>query len=441
MPVNEYQLNIKVSCLSFMTGREIGTVVARLNCILTGENDEETLCTAHAHYDRRRLTWVIRTHDVEWLGLIPSHLVERDNLRAILGEFIRYLKVLWFKPILTEGEEGARIQVGQAKITRDQFRDAFLIVRHDLLDRYQPEWPTLWPAIEERVANDPEFAVQGFDRATIKRAVETLKPIYPWEWVKSKYKLARGDNSEPEMNDRVDADFWFPAHQLARTALGVTCKDPGWNYLATLAAGVETLRQYEGGQRLIAQIPSNPGVLHQASFGSYLHERGILSSVNHSTGSGSDTHDFLIRGPESEYDVEMKALTSNNPARRIKREISERIRRLPSTLPRPLILYAVLVDKGQIISPKVVDQYLSEIQEECFCGSPKFTAIVAGTMFVDSAGGPVKWSFEKVLLNPQAEIQKSEDEIRSIFAPNWTELYHPLLSIVTTFEGSTRSDG
>ena len=80
-----------------------------------------------------------------------------------------------------------------------------------------------------------------------------------------------------------------------------------------------------------------------------------------------------------------------------------------------------------------MEDYIASITEECFTSSGKFSAIVAGKMFVDSSGGELKWDFDKIILNKCALKKVTEEELHRIFVPNWKKLHYPLLPIIFTF--------
>ncbi len=52
-----------------------------------------------------------------------------------------------------------------------------------------PPWPELWERIEARVAYDPCFWVQGYERAQVMDAIGEMKRLFPAEWVQARYQV------------------------------------------------------------------------------------------------------------------------------------------------------------------------------------------------------------------------------------------------------------
>src|SRR5258708_6838494 len=136
-------------------------------------------------------------------------------------------------------------------MSEEQAQGAFSILRCDILSLYRLDWPKLWPAIENRLQHDPEFWVNGFTRQDALAAVKNLKTVFPWEWVRRRYRDAAKKPLEAGMWEVMQADQGYPAYVLARTAIGCICKDPGWNYLITLANSCKLLKDYPKGGSLL----------------------------------------------------------------------------------------------------------------------------------------------------------------------------------------------
>lgn len=292
----------------------------------------------------------------------------------------------------------------------------------------------LWDLIINRVEYDPEFTVHGIQKSRIKDAVQIIQSLYPWEWVKKRYKLALNDTkTQPTMDQYIDSDFWFPARLLARTAQGVICKDPGWNYLFSLAEGIKAVKKFPNGEKLLKSNAKSQGIVHQINFSGYLDKRGILTDVNQPTGSGNDKHDFAVKIGKKDYDIEMKALSSRNPGKTLKQEIMNRNCRLPRSPTHPIVYYVVLVESNisnlNEYENKTVKNFLAEITHDCFNESQKVAAIVVGEMFVDTSGGELKWSFNKFLINNKLKSSINELELRQIFVDNLKSLSYPLIPI------------
>jgi len=183
-------------------------------------------------------------------------------------------------------------------------------------------------------------------------------------------------------------------------------------------------------QRIAAH---EPGHIHQANFSGFLLRRGLLAEVEPSTGSGSAKHDMAVRIGDIVFDIEMKALTTSDPARQVKGEIEEKCRKLPPVLPRPLVFFVLLVETSVATEHKPSSDQLSSITPDVFGQTSGVSAVVVGRMFVDSDGGPVKWSFDKFVLNDQAHRQVDEPSLRLVFEPNWQRLSYPLMPLVFSY--------
>jgi hypothetical protein len=326
-------------------------------------------------------------------------------------------------------------------MSEEQARDAFSIMRSDILSLYRLDWSKLWPTIENRLMHDPEFWVNGFTRQDAVDAAQVLKAVFPWEWVRRRYRDAAKKPLEVGMWDAMQADQGFPAYVLARTAIGCICKDPGWNYLITLAAACKLLKDYPKGSSLLHRIATEPGHIHQANFSSYLLRRQLLAEIEPATGSGNAKHDMAAQAGNAIFDIEMKALTSSDPARQVTHEIEEKCRKLPSALPRPVVFFVLLVETSIASNHKSWPDQLSSITPDVFERTASVSAVVVGRMFIDSAGGPIKWSFDKFVINDHAHHCVDEQSLRLVFEPNWQRLTYPLMPIVFTYNLTDKADG
>ena len=239
----------------------------------------------------------------------------------------------------------------------------------------------------------------------------------------------------------MQADQGFPAYHLARTAIGCICKDPGWNFLITLAESCRLLKSYPKGSSLLQRIATEPGHIHQANFSGYLLKRQMLAEVEPATGSGNAKHDMAGRIGDVLFDVEMKALTSSDPARQVTKEILEKCCKLPSTPRRPVVFFVLLVETSVASDHKSWPDQLNSITPDVFHHTTGVSSVVVGRMFVDSAGGPVKWSFDKFVFNQHAHHRVNEQSLRKVFEPNWQRLAYPLMPIVFSYNPTERGGG
>jgi hypothetical protein len=386
-----------------------------------------------AQYDATKKLWGIELRSFRWTSPVQKFLFDLRNIDSVCRGLAGGLRLLWMQPVLGDNTNGAHVRVGHTIINDEQIRDSFCILRGDILSIYRLDWPKLWPAIENRLMHDPEFWVSGFTREDALDAITTLKTVFPWEWVRRRYRKAAKKSSEVGMWDTMEADQGFPAYVLARTAIGCICKDPGWNYLISLADSCKLLRSFPNGNSLLQRIATDPGYIHQVNFSGYLLKRNLLAYVEPATGSGNAKHDMTARVGDVIFDIEMKALTTSDPARQAKQEIEEKCRKLPLALPRPVVFFVLLVEKSQPSEHRSWPDQLNSITAEVFGQTSGVSAVVVGRMFIDSNGGPVKWSFDKFVCNPQTRLQISEPALRSVFEPNWERLAHPLLPIVFSY--------
>jgi len=239
----------------------------------------------------------------------------------------------------------------------------------------------------------------------------------------------------------MQADQGFPAYHLARTAIGCICKDPGWNFLITLAESCRLLKSYPKGSSLLQRIATEPGHIHQANFSGYLLKRQMLAEVEPATGSGNAKHDMAGRIGDVLFDVEMKTLTSSDPARQVTKEILEKCCKLPSTPRRPVVFFVLLVETSVASDHKSWPDQLNSITPDVFHHTTGVSSVVVGRMFVDSAGGPVKWSFDKFVFNKHAHHRVNEQSLRKVFEPNWQRLAYPLMPIVFSYNPTERGGG
>jgi hypothetical protein len=169
--------------------------------------------------------------------------------------------------------------------------------------------------------------------------------------------------------------------------------------------------------------------------------RRLLAELEPTTGSGNAKHDMAALAGDVIIDIEMKALTSSAPARQVSREIVEKCRKLPSSPPRPVVFFVLLVETSITSNHKSWPDQLSSITPSVFDHTTGVSSVVVGRMFVDSVGGPVKWSFDKFVINEHACHRVDEPLLRLVFEPNWQRLTYPLMPIVFSYNLTDRADG
>lgn len=437
-PATEHFARIKE--IRFSKGPVIGEHNARIRGFLQkGSTNAGHHFKLTTYYDPHKGLWGVDLRSFEWTSPVAPGLFDLRNVDSICRTLMEGFRLLWIHPVPGPNEGGAKIQLGRTFMSDEQRRESFSILRADMLSVYRLDWPKLWPAIENRLTHDPELWLNGFTRGDASQAVALLKHVFPWEWVRRRYRDAATKPSKVGMWDSMEADQGFPAYLLARTAIGCICKDPGWNFLLTLAESCKLLRTFPKGDLLIRRIATEPGHIHQANFSAYLLKRHLLVEIEPSTGSGSAKHDMAARVESILFDIEMKALTSANPARQVAKEIAEKSRQLPSNPRRPVVFFVLLVESSFNVDSKARSNELNWITAEVFGHSTGISAAVVGRMFIDSAGGPVKWGFDKFVINEEAKSRVDDQALRKVFEPNWQKLVYPLMPIVFTFNLDTRS--
>lgn len=382
-----------------------------------------------ANHNATENNWAMRADALRWRSAIPVSLTHEDNLVAITRTTMAALRPTWLKSMPNPEGEGAGLQVGQAKMTPVDLDESLLVARFELLALARPEWSSMWEGIAERARWDPELRVHGVSAERVRASIPILKQLFPTDWVRRKYRDESPDRDAAGMWSDYEPDVFFPAYHLARAGLGATCKDPGWNYVIALAEAITLLRTVPGGRRLISELPRSAGAVHHAVFAKYLSECGRLVEVNPGTGSGNDTHDLTARADDGLQDYELKTVSSPRPGSRIADEIRSRIARLPARPARPIVILTLLLPKQEAAVGKTLNDYLGTIDESCFAGSSKISAVVAGAAFVDASGGDIKWRFDKFVRNAAAVNPVSEDSLRSVCAQNWNRIAYPAFPI------------
>jgi hypothetical protein len=426
---------IHVTELKFQPPSGDGERTARMRGLLRARNGSSHFTFGFsAAYDPQAQKWFADIRNLNWHSRVPPELVDLRNTQLIALKVMQVFQITWIRSVLEPGKTGARLAVGTDLKRLEDHETAFAIFRAETLGLHRPEWKDLWPAIENRIANDPEFWISGFTREHATRAVAVLKTVFSWEWVRRRYRQYAKEARDAGMWDDIFADQGFPAYLLARTAVGCICKDPGWNYLITLAEACRRLQTLPKGKQFLNRIAgSESGHIHQANFAGFLLQHGVLEELEPPTGSGSATHDVSARGGSTVIDIEMKAITSANASRQISREIADKCRKLPGSVSRPVVFFVLLLPTSVASNHRALADQLASITPAAFTGAAGVSALVVGQMFVEPTGGPIRWDFGKFLLNPLAARPVSEDLLRAVFQNDLRPLAYPLLPIVFTF--------
>jgi len=362
-------------------------------------------------------------------GSLPPILHEQQSMKALVNCAARILDTINMWPS-EQAEGGASLCMNQRVIPKD-VRDRTLVsFRPKILNVPSASWHHLWDHIEGRVEGDTFFDVLGFDRITVQRVLPLIKEIFPSDWVRARYAAA----SHSGMSDQFDSglDGWFPAYHLARTAHGSICRDPGWNYLVEIGLALETLRDFEGVDRLKRQLAKSPGTQHHLCLASDLHKRGLLKGLEPLTGVGAATNDLLVGLNGNMFQVEVKEFTSQYPAKRLQREIANKVVKLPQKLEQPVVFHVVLNEKG-VFDKEREDCFFSAITELQDSLPAIISAVVAGKRFLDSKGGRIKRNIEKVVTNATAIAPIDEEYLRAVFETNYSNVEYPIYGIGSFF--------
>ena len=291
-------------------------------------------------------------------------------------------------------------------------------------------WKHHWDFIEQRVKADPFFEVLGFDKETVQRVLPLIKEIFPTDWVRARYKSAGHSGMADQFEQGPEG--WFPAYHLARTAHGAICRDPGWNYLIEIGLALEVLCDFEGVDRLKRQLTKSPGTQHHVCLAADLHERGLLIGLVSPTGVGAASNDLLAGSGENIFQIEVKEFTSQNPAKQLQREITDKVRKLPQRPEQPVVFHVVLSEKGVFEKAKE-DQFFDAVSNIQDSLPDKVSAVIAGKRFLDSKGGRIKRDIERVVTNPSAINPIEEEYLREVFKANYGEVAYPIYGIGSFF--------
>ena len=407
------------------------------------EHGSEKMCVAVARGDANYLGKTYRfelklkpLENGEWQGIslgwigVPTPIFQTDEfVRKLVNTAARTLDIVNMWPSEQE-ENAARISMNQKVVLSEADEQLIVSFRSGMLSVPSASWEHLWDLIERRVRYDKQFRVLGFDNETVLRLLPLISTVFPDSWARARYRSAGlpgiGDQLEPTK------DGWFPAYHLARTAHAAICRDPGWNYLVEIGLSLEELKEFDGLDRLQRQVTKSPGTQHHLCLAAELHSRGILVGLERSTGVGSATNDLVVCYEGEEYQVEVKQFTSKNPEKRLKAEIEDKNKKLPSQPEHAVVFHIVLSEDGFFDPEKeklffeAVGQMADELPES-------ISAVVAGRRFVDSRGGRIKRDVQVVVVNPKALKPVREEALRTIFAPNYSRMHLPMYGIGSFF--------
>ncbi len=355
----------------------------------------------------------------------PRVLRELEFTRSMLNRTARLLDTVNLWPS-ENTSTGARMCLNERMIP-DEAQDRVIVsYRPNVLDVPSANWEYLWDHICRRVDADPYFHVLGFEHSTVGRVLPLLRNIFPNDWVRARYRAA-GLSGMADPLEREDGQ-WFPAYHLARTAHGVTCRDPAWNYLVEIGLAIEALQGFDGAEKLSRQLSRSPGTQHHFCMAAELHKRGLLEGLEPRTGSGSATCDLLAAGDGQLYQIEVKEFTSQNPIRRLQDALSEKAKKLPRNPELPVVFHVTLSERGAF-DKKREDAFFAAVGGLQAHIPDSISAIVAGSRYVDSTGGRVKRDVECVVLNETGNRPAREGDLRTLFGTTNQRANYPLYGI------------
>lgn len=360
---------------------------------------------------------------------VPAILGDTKFVQAIVNCSARLLDTINMWPS-EQTDSGAKISLNERIIPED-VRDRVLVsFRPNILTVPSADWQYLWDHIERRVDADLFFEVLGFEKATLQKVLPVLRNVFTNDWVHKRYSDAGISGMADEFEPGNDG--WFPAYHLARTAHGAICRDPGWNYLVEIGLALVALQEFEGFDQLKRQLAYSPGTQHHLCLASDLHERGLLKGLEPPTGIGTASNDLLVGLGERRFQVEVKEFTSRNPARRLRQEIEDKIRKLPPVPDDPIVFHVVLSENG-VFDKERENAFFEAVANLRGDLPDKISAIVAGKRYVDSKGGRVKRETDMFVSNPTALAPIAEHDLRQVFETKYSDPEYPLYGIGTFF--------
>jgi hypothetical protein len=368
-----------------------------------------------------------------WVTNRPN-LEEKDFLQTMVNKAASIIKTtnMWAGE---QTPQGGKVKINQMKVPDEDLEYNSVSFRSNLLNMPSPLWRELWSRIDNRVEYDSFFRIHGFSKEEIRVGIDQLKKVFPWEWVRTQYKKPRPE-TDPSMGahfpPEIEGTSWFPAYHLARTALGAICVDPGWNYLLEIGLSINDLSNFPKINTLLRQVTRSPGTQHHLCLAAELHKRGLLKGLEPPTGAGSATNDLLVNWQEQTYAIEVKEFNLNNPLKKLKTELQDKVLKLPKVTKTSVIFHIVLREGGEreLKGERAFFEKIEQIADEI---PVQISAVVAGARFVDSTGGRVKRETSKIILNPKAINPSDESNLQEIFKNNYDEIVYPTSGIGTFF--------
>lgn len=326
---------------------------------------------------------------------------------------------------------GSRMLVGFGRVEPNIRNRMWASHRAHAIQLRVATWISMWDSIENRVDFDDAFFVSGFTQEEIKSAIRQLRLVFPADWVAARFREMGGDHFNFELS--LEAETYFPAYHLARTASGALCCDPGWKYLIEIGLALEKLREHEGFERLRRRVASSPGTQHHLCAAAEMHDRGLLVGLEPEVGVGAARNDLLIAMNGHRYQVELKEFSSATPIRQLERELLAKSQQLPERPTTPLVFHVVLLERR--VAERIAEEHFCEQVSGILENVPKnISAIIVGRRFLDSSGGRILRDCLRTFLIPDAIAPTSIDELAALFPPNYNEIVEPRMSFLAPMQ-------
>ncbi|MEC8812659.1 MAG: hypothetical protein VXY23_15200 [Pseudomonadota bacterium] len=434
--MNDKQLRCEVVDVNFVHSSELNEEGALLTFDVSNGVDSYLVISFVIPRDDGE--WVIRK--IHWVAGRP--LIDEDKFAKFLvntSEKILRTTNFWSGEQLASS---AKMFANQKRVSDEDIGTNSISNRFSMLEAKYPPWEELWQRIENRVNHDEYFRVHGFDKDQVLSGIQHLKSVFPWEWVKARYREGPFASNPPLMSDGFPPEghnAWFPAYHLARTALGSICVDPGWNYLIEIGLSISELSGFNKIDVLTNKLTNSPGTQHHLCFAAELYRKGYLLDLEPPTGSGNASNDLLARINNDHFSIEVKEFTPNNPIKKLRKELADKIHKLPKNTTDSVVFHIVLREEGD----------RDVIKEQAFFGDVQsisreihdlISAVVVGSRFVDASGGRVKRETKGILLNENAKNPASSDSLAQLFENNFDEIVYPCHGIGTFFYAAKQSE-
>jgi hypothetical protein len=341
---------------------------------------------------------------------------------------------------VSSGANGAQVAMNEQLAPAEHRDRVHFSIRPNMFDLPDADWPTLWGRIENRVKVDPFFEVRGYTREETLTALRPLKKIFPIDWVKRRHRDVLQEKEAIKLAAKAGREMpdWFPASHLARTALGAICVDPAWNYLVNIGQAVHQLTDFPGADRLFKELTRNPGSQHNLCMAAELLQRGLLVGLETSTGIGNATNDLLVKVAEVTYAIEVKEFHAADPIAKLKKELSDKAKKLPPIPREPVIFHVVLAetDGTRVREEKNFVESVSQLAADL---PASISAIVVGRRFVDAAGGPVKRDTCGIFTNASTSEPSIDADLARIFEKNFVEITYPQFGVSSFMDWQTQA--